>query len=93
MNSRRRMGSLRDLIQRGKGHALLDTRTISRLKVEVCDLLRPKKPLTTASGPGILLHLLTTGYGPTAAQNDIRSNVCCRGVKRTRYTHSEFCRS
>src|SRR5262249_44356849 len=27
---------------------------------------------------------------PTAVQNDVRSNVCCWGVKRTRCAHSEF---
>jgi hypothetical protein len=30
---------------------------------------------------------------PEATENDLRSNVGYRGVKRTRYAHAEFCRS
>jgi hypothetical protein len=40
-----------------------------------------------------LHHVRGRGHGslwPTAAQNDIRPNVCYWGDKRTRYTHSEL---
>ena len=43
--------------------------------------------------PELSFRLVDFRNWPEAAEIDVRSKVCYWGAKRTRYTHSEFCRS